>query len=289
MACFHPLRAYRTPEGVITFDARAVSPVVRMHGAVGIPCGQCTGCRLELRRQKAMRMVHESKLHEHNCFVTLTYDDEHLPEGGTLVPRDMELFVKRLRYLVAPRRIRFAGCGEYGDSFGRPHYHMALFGHSFVDDRYVWAEYGAKGDVYRSPLLEKAWKLGMSSVSDLNYKSAAYIASYVHKKITGDLAESHYGGRHPEFWRASNRPGLGLGWVEKFAGTDVWPHDRVVFNGREVKPPRYYDQKLRELDPDRYREMLQDRVIGALERLDDQTPERLLVREAVAKAALKRR
>lgn len=284
MPCFHPIRAFRTVDGEVVFSDFGRDTVSQLD----LPCGRCTGCRLELRRQKAMRMMHEAKCHAESSFITLTYDDEHLPPSGSLVPKDMQDFLKRLRRAVEPVRIRFAGCGEYGEALRRPHYHLAIFGFAFLKDRYLFAEATGRGkhEVFRSPLLESVWPLGHSSVSDLTPASASYIAGYVHKKMVGELAAAHYGGLHPEFWRASNRPGLGAEWVRKYGKTDVWPHDRVIYKGRPVRPPRYYDQLLERHDPDRFEEVQQARSLDALRRAHDNTPERLTAKEAVAKAGL---
>jgi len=245
-----------------------------------------------------MRMMHEAKCFKENCFVTLTYDDDHLPYGSSLVPKDLQEFLKRLRFDIRPRRIRFGGCGEYGEEFSRPHYHVAIFNYAFREDRKVFhrAQGGGAKDVYRSAQLERLWTFGHSSVSDLTPKSARYICGYVYKKVVGDRAEEHYSfvdastgevhQRYPEFWRASNRPGLGGTWVRKFARSDVWPHDRVVYNGREVRPPRYYDKLLEREDPDRFEEVQQARILRVSLQRADNTPERLMAKETVARAAL---
>lgn len=280
MACFDPVRAYRQEDGSVSFTENRHSV-----DAIGLPCGHCVGCSNELKRQKAMRMVHEAKLWPENSFLTLTYNDEHLPVNGTLVPEDLRDFFKRLRRRIEPIKVRYAACGEYGELFGRPHYHVALYNFSFAGDRYRWAAFDGKYPVYRSPLLEKLWTLGDSSLGDLTPESAAYIAGYVHKKM-GDVARARVGDRYPEFWRSSNRPGLGAEWVRRFARTDVWPHDRVVYGGIEVKPPRYYDQKLKEYDPDRFEEVVEQRKLRAALQAADNSPERLITKEKVAKAAL---
>lgn len=274
-------------------------------GSLDLPCGRCIGCRQERARQWTIRVMHEASLHEECCFITLTYDDGHLPPGGSLVYRDFQYFMRRLRRSVAeedkrrrktPRGVRFFACGEYGEELGRPHFHAALFGVSFREDRYVWRKGESKAILYRSPALERLWPFGISSVGELTEQSAGYIARYVLKKVTGHRSDEHYRKvdkatgevvwLEPEFVRMSLKPGIGARWIDRFGPTDVFPHDRVVFRGRETPVPRYYRERLKVVDPDLAEQHSQDRILRALGRRGDSTPERLLVREAVQKARL---
>ena len=139
MVCLSPLEAYyskelnRTGKRSLVFDKReALSGV-----PINVPCGQCIGCRLQKSLDWAVRCVHEKSLHEESSFVTLTYDDEHLPKNGSLVYRDFQLFMKRLRKEFAPTNIRFYMCGEYGETFSRPHYHACLFNCFFPDRKRI--------------------------------------------------------------------------------------------------------------------------------------------------------
>ena len=151
--------------------------------------------------------------------------------------------MKRLRKTGV--EARYFHCGEYGDQTGRPHYHACLFGHAFPD-REKWAV--RKGNpVWRSDELERLWPYGNSEIGSLTFESAAYVARYVTKKVTGRDADSHYERLdpstgelvqiEPEFATMSRRPGIGSGWFEKF-GTDVFPSDEVVVNGHPSKPCR---------------------------------------------------
>ena len=95
--------------------------------------------------------------------------------------------------------------------------------------------------LYTSAILNELWSFGFSTIGDVTFESAAYVARYVMKKITGDKAESHYQGRVPEYTTMSRRPGIGKPWFEKF-GSDVYPADEVVIRGGIVcQPPKYYD------------------------------------------------
>lgn len=164
--------------------------------------------------------------------------------------------MKRLRQEVAPTTVRFFMCGEYGDKTRRPHYHACIFGHYFPDRKY-WSKGKSGSKNYRSAQLEKLWPFGQSLVGDVNYQSASYIASYIVKKVNGDIAEQHYryidpltgeiSQLKPEFCQMSLKPGIGAGWYEKYA-QQLENFDHVVINGRPQKPPRYYDKLRRRKD-----------------------------------------
>lgn len=259
-----------------------------------IPCGQCIGCRLERSRQWAVRCLHESKVHDRNCFLTLTYDNANLPPGNTLVLSDLQLFLKRLRKKIQPIKIKFYACGEYGDKYGRPHYHLAIFGYDFAD-KYLWSRNSNGDALYRSHLLERIWDLGQSTIGDVTFQSAAYIARYVMKKITGREAPKHYEyvdpvtgeifDRKPEFNTMSRRGGIGSSWLKKF-NTDVYSGDFVVVNGKKCRPPRFYDGQYEIVDPSDMRRVKLARLRNARLHADNNTPERLVVREAVQNARI---
>lgn len=265
---------------------------------VTVPCGRCTGCRLERSRQWATRCVHESQMHAANSYITLTFSDQHLPDGYTVSVRDYQLFMKRLRKHVGSG-VRFFACGEYGDINRRPHYHALLFGHEFKDQK-LWSQ-NANGDpIYVSPTLTKLWGQGHCTLGDVTFQSAAYVARYVMKKRTGDTAEDHYTTVHPltgeivvqtpEFVTMSRGGrtglgGIGSGWLAKFK-SDVYPDDFIIVNGVKVKPPRWYDAVLERDDPQLHKEMVRRRKISARLRAEDNTPQRLRAREKVLKAKL---
>lgn len=205
---------------------------------VTVPCGRCIGCRLEYARQWAMRCMHEASMFDDNSFITLTYDDEHLPHGGSLVKSDVQKFLKRLRSRCG--QFRYFMCGEYGDSTLRPHYHGLLFGFDFPD-KVNWSDRQGY-QVYQSRLLEEVWSKGLTEIGSVSFDSAAYCASYQVKKFRGkkEDVEKFYGGSEPPFALMSRRPGLGKMWYDKY-GEGVREHDSIIVNGREVRPPKYYD------------------------------------------------
>lgn len=256
--------------------------------AFRIPCGQCIGCRLERSRQWAIRCIHEASLYERNCFITLTYATDHLPPNGTLVTRDWQLFMKRLRKAYGPR-IRFFACGEYGPKLGRPHYHACLFNFRF-DDLCDPVRTKSGELLYRSPALANLWGMGHVSVGDVTFQSAAYVARYVCDKITGEAAEAHYQGRKPEFLVMSRKPGIGRGWLDKFQG-DIYPRKGggPVINGHEVKPPRYYDLQYEIENPDEFQKVKAGRR-GPSDWIPtgDKTSDRLKVRNEVTTLRVKR-
>lgn len=203
MPCYKPLDAWRPREStgskklVFSYNPQTCESTTPLQ----VPCGQCVGCRLERSRQWAIRCVHESKLHKDNCFITLTYNDANLPSDKSLHYRDFQLFMKKLRKQYPDKKIRFYMCGEYGENFGRPHFHACLFNFNF-DDLTLWKTQN-KQKLYRSKKLEKLWPLGHSSVGTVTFESAAYVARYIMKKVTGDAAEDHY-----TFCRSFNRGNL---------------------------------------------------------------------------------
>jgi hypothetical protein len=250
MPCYNPVGTYRT-DG---------SNTVR-------PCGMCLGCRLEYSRQWAVRCLHEAALHKDNCFITLTYNNENLPENLSLSLDEIQKFLKRFRRKVEPNKIRYFGCGEYGekqghkysDGIGRPHYHLCVFGYDFHDKQVLrngtykrWRSRFFKGenaDLYISKNLGKMWKKGFHSIGDVSFNSAGYVARYVTKKKkltqtemkrTGKTLDDHYKGRTPEFAIMSKRPGLGQDWIKKYWNS-VYPKDFIMLNGHKHKPGRYYD------------------------------------------------
>lgn len=256
MPCYRPLAGFQLGAGTPLFFG------VRKSGArhMLVPCGSCVGCRLERARQWALRCVHEAQLHAESCFLTLTYDDAHLPEDLSLDHTHFQLFFKRLRErrVVAEQRanLRYFMCGEYGSLNGRPHYHALVFGFS-PTDKVFFRRSDAGFNVYSSEWLNAVWSYGSVFVGDVSFESAGYIARYGLKKAGCDgkndeILDVDTGmvfRRQPEYCRMSLKPGIGALWFAKFGGTDVCPHDRVVSNGVVGGVPRYYDKLLEQFSP----------------------------------------
>lgn len=280
-------------------------------------------------------------MHEHNCFLTLTYNDENLPGHAqddmrpyrSLDRRDLTLFLKRLRKKFTPKNphekgsdlyelhqlkhgIRFYGCGEYGEKFGRPHYHLCLF--NFKAPKLVFLKPSHGLPLYTSePILERWQHQGHITVGSLTFESAAYTARYMMKKINGDLASSHYETLDsrtgeiinlvPEFSAMSRKGGIGLSWLKANAA-EVYNYDngiiiagaktgQAVGSGNSValsptrragKPPRYYDQQYEIMYPSDFENIKRNRAKAARAAAADSTPDRLAVREFIKKKQIQR-
>lgn len=249
MPCYYPITGYRARSGrnengkwPIVFDLKLGYEDM----PVTLPCGRCIGCKLEYSKKWAVRCVHEATLYQQNCFITLTYNDENLPYAGdrpTLLKRDWQLFMKRLRKKYG-NGIRFYMCGEYGDKNLRPHYHAILFNFNFPDLKVISNRSGYK--LWTSEGLSSIWTFGFHTIGEVSFESSAYVARYILKKHD----KKDYGNAEKEFVLMSRKPGIGLEFYKKWK-SDIYPLD-AVFIQREgklvqMKPPRYYDNKL-ELD-----------------------------------------
>jgi len=307
MPCFKPTTAYRSR--LVNEKSGKRSLVFKeSDGLAGselqIPCGGCIGCRIDRSQQWATRLMHEAKYHDQKCFITLTYDDDHLPASGSLDKKAHQLFFKKLRKHLNPaplkkghphfKEIKYFLCGEYGDSTGRAHYHAILYGVDFADRRtHNKNEQGHQ--LWKSATLDRLWGQGHCLIGEVTHESCAYVARYIMKKITGDQAEDHYRridpitgevtNLYPEFIRMSLKPAIGKTHFEKYKN-DFYPSDRAVVKGREVPVPKYYDRLLDRENPDLLVEMKEARKLRAKSRKEDSTPARLRVRESVLKSKL---
>ena len=173
-----------------------------------LPCGQCMSCRLNHARMWSIRISHEASTHLHNVFLTLTYDDEHLPVDNSVHKRDLQLFFKRLRKSLGTK-IRYFACGEYGDKFGRPHYHAIVFGLSADCAVFRNKKFDRKTQGYYCDM--PCWDKGFVHIGSVTVDSANYVAGYVTKKLKGKNAKDYYlqKGIEPEFVLMSRRPGIG--------------------------------------------------------------------------------
>lgn len=202
------------------------------------PCGKCIACRLNRQREKKIRLMHEAQqYHGKVVFLTLTYNDENLPLGSTLVKRDLQLFLKRFRRKLEPRQIKFFACGEYGDTTERPHYHMILFNVALDDPVFKNKQYIPSKKAYYVALDE--WPLGHCTVAQANDARFAYVAKYCVKKFNANDVD-HYHGRLPEFCLTSR--GIGLTWALNHAER-LKEDNCVTIRGSKVPLPRYYIDK----------------------------------------------
>lgn len=239
-----------------------------------IPCGKCMGCRLEYSRQWANRCLLELEYHDSAYFVTLTYNDYAVPRAYyadpdtgsaevalTLNPRDVTLFLKRLRKKFPSDTIRYFYCGEYGPNTWRPHYHLILFGLHLDDLHYAGTRRG--NNYYKSPSLERLWShtqeytdlegktcvtplasMGFVEVMDVTWETCAYTARYIMKKLKG--SESEFYDRFnlvPPFVRMSRKPGLARQWYEDHPDINEYEYInlKTPTGGKKFRPPHYYD------------------------------------------------
>ena len=246
-----------------------------------VPCGQCIGCRLARVMSWSVRMMHEAKTHSENSFITLTYDNNHLPDDLSIHIEHVQKFFKDLRYKIKPKKIRYFLSGEYGaideikdpaekikyisrygsSKLGRPHYHAIVFGYWPSDSKalpskndYTW---------YESRELQSIWKNGFVTVGEVTDESAAYTARYTIKKLNASSecdARFHYKGRKREFAVMSRRPGIGQMFYEKYK-TELQNNYSVVQRGHEKALPRYYKQQFEKDDYKKYLNKKYDNIV----------------------------
>lgn len=232
---------------------------------ISVPCGQCIGCRLDYASSWADRLCLEASLYDDELshFVTLTYDDGHLPlnasnTGFTLCPDDVTLFLKRLREYYRREydhtNIRFYLAGEYGTETMRPHYHLCIFNIDIPDLQYYKKNF--QGDLlYTSEILNSLWGNGYCIVGSFCWQTAAYTARYVVKKLKGEK-KSIYNqfDIESEFVRMSRRPGIASDFFDKYYQNLLVDDTIYLSNGRNVRLPRYFLNKVKNFqdDPDSY-------------------------------------
>jgi len=220
-----------------------------------VKCGRCKICRIQKRREWSHRLMLEASLYENNAFLTLTYSDDNLPEGGTLVPKHLTDFIKRLRWKIganADNPLRYYGVGEYGSQSERPHYHLALF--NFNECMIGQTDCTKKKCCDVCELVATTWKLGQIFIGQLTPESAGYVCGYVVKKMTNkddEYVQEYLKGRHPEFARMSRNPGIAADVAHDIA-SEIIEHDLkevpyALRHGQRLLPVgRYLRTKIQE-------------------------------------------
>lgn len=222
-----------------------------------LPCGQCLGCVKDYRSSWAVRILLEASLYEHNCFITLTYDNDHLPADNLPHKEEIQKFMKRLREAVdVPIRVFY--CGESGSKTGRAHYHAIIFGYDFPD-KVLLSRTPSGSLIYRSPLLEKVWTSGISSVGYVEPGSASYVAQYANKKKLSGQNDGSFVGM-------SRRPGLGC---DKF-NLKWFKSDTIYCALGAATIPRFFHKLLEGLDPEYYEAWKENRKRRCSQRIGDQ-------------------
>lgn len=295
MTCYNPINSWLPEKGTnlnrsVRFDninKPSHLPILYL------PCGKCIGCRIDRTQEWATRLTHEAIMHTRNAFITLTYDDQHLPHNMSLSVKTLQNFIKALRQKILPQKIRFYACGEYGTKLHRPHYHALIFGYDFPDKTYFKTE--RDNDYYVSLELSKIWGNGYCIIGEVTHQSAAYCARYVTKKINGDPWHNHYqhldtvtGELMPikeEFAIMSRKPGLGNSFYQKYK-KDIFPDDEIIIDGQHKRIPPYYMALLKEDDHDLYEEMKIRRLRNMEAQQSDNTQERLKSKERCHEARI---
>jgi len=209
-----------------------------------VRCSHCINCKIHRAQEWCLRLEMESKYWQDCCFVTLTYNDENLPRHiidghlfytdeeikehpelsyiyePTLHDKHLTLFFKRLRKQLESK-IRYYAVGEYGTRFGRPHYHMIIFGLS--------------GTVANAQLIAKCWNYGFVDVRHFFKETCSYIAGYVQKKLYG---REKYLFKLPEFMRCSQH--LGEQWLFDHINEFDNEHPYINHNGFQYGIPRQF-------------------------------------------------
>lgn len=276
MACLKPMTCWydkdvnpKTGKRGIVFDENKAQEWAH---PLKIACGQCLGCRIDKAKGWGIRAVHESSLYDNNTFVTFTYNTESLEKRDnpwSIDYKEIQQLHKNMRKKYGP--FRFMLCGEYGEKYHRPHYHGIYFGLDFADKELFTNNKGHP--LYMSPSLERAWGKGGCLIGNLTFESAAYVARYSTKKLLGKKAEpdtcpdetgqftlnNHYSWmdeetgeirpRTPETLQMSRGPGLAKDWFLKNY-KEIYPRDECIINGKTMKPPKYYDKLMQEIDYD---------------------------------------
>ena len=251
MTCESPIYIYK-----------GLDPILYPDG-LKVPCGRCLLCRIRRKSEWTDRMIHELNYHDGALFVTLTYDSNKVPVGDkgymTLRKKDLQLFMKRLRKALEPRRIRYYACGEYGDPSkvirknngviihtvgDRPHYHLIIYGmRPTLDDKY---------ELHRAWMdPQSGYAIGHIKVGLAERHSIQYVAGYVVDKLSGPLGDQEYKekGREPIFCLMSK--GIGREYVQEDAKR-LEEDISYTINGAKRQLPRYYVKKLN-IQPERLR------------------------------------
>nr|WAE43565.1 MAG: replication initiator protein [Microviridae sp.] len=286
MACYHPIIAWRSKEGQgfngswpLVFNKQLGKDYME----VTIPCGGCIGCKLDRSRMWAIRCVNEASMYDSNYFITLTYDNEHIPLNSSLVYRDFQLFIKKLR-IKQKRKIRYFMCGEYGDTYLRPHYHAVIFNLELPDK--VLFRNSGDYNLYTSQILSETWGKGYVIAGDVTFKSAAYIARYCIKGSKEDKAVIFGLQLEPEFQNMSRKPGIGYSWFTKYIKDAISVDKIIIKKGLEVQLPRYYNKIIEAMDKKLSKKLKSKR--RDLICKSEKTVDRLLVKEEAKKFQLNR-
>ncbi len=251
MQCIRPILAgyshdlNKSGDGYgITFSSKNINKELV---GFSLPCRKCLPCRLNQAREKAIRCYHESKMHDDNIFLTLTYDEEHL-ESPKLIYKHWQDFAKKLRHECPEKKIPMMVTGEYGDLRKRPHWHALIFNYRPSDEKFKYTT--DRGDrVSTSSTLEKLWQRGNIEFGDVTIDSANYVARYAAKKLVHGNDQDH--DFHP-IHRTSSKNAIGKSWIERNYRHTFENGFVLLPNNSKCKIPRYYVDWCRKQHPSLY-------------------------------------
>lgn len=195
-------------------------------------CYTCSLCKKRRLDDWFIRCICEAKYHKKICFLTLTYNNENLPEKNKLSYDDICKFFKRLRK-NSNRKIRYFMCGEYGSKRQRPHYHAVIFGLDSSD----------RG------LIDRSWNKGFIDVGCFSPGSLRYTMKYFLKTLEVRSGEDkkHYDEKF--FCYSSRNPGLGYQYLldnyKKLSSQGY-----ILYRGRKYWLPKYFISKIKNEDFD---------------------------------------
>lgn len=267
MPCYHPIEAWDlTSDFDNPLAPRDISfkgpnnlyerqQWIRQGRLLSLPCRKCVGCRLSKSREWANRVVMEQLYHSESWFLTLTYDDEHLPRSfacdtstgeivsvhSSLVKSDLQKFFKRLR--KSGQVIRYFASGEYGTHTYRPHYHILIFGLHLTDLVPLRSNF-AGSQYYTSDFISRLWPVGYHILGQVTWQSASYVARYTMKKASHGYDRSLYdqASVEPEFQTMSLRPAIGRQYYDDHP--EIFLYDRFSVStpqgGRMMTLPEYF-------------------------------------------------
>ena len=228
--------------------------VESLEDLIAVPCGKCEDCLRMNARAWSIRILEEAKQYENNYFITFTYDDDHLPEYGSLVPDEISLFNKKLKTYLNRKGcksdFRFYGVGEYGSQTFRPHYHVIYFNLD-IPDLKVYQKNELNQPLFTSKFLEDVWGKGNILIGLVDVGSACYVARYCDKKKKNltqeDLNNLKLFHLEPEFSRMSRRPGIGSNYLEKLLANVKNGVYKIQFKDNNFSIPKFYTKKFEEL------------------------------------------
>lgn len=257
--CTRQITAYENPSGG--------RPIFGWEGLkqglpeLKLPCGKCPECQKDYYTQWATRGSRELAQWPSSVFVTLTYDDEHLPPDNSLRKKDVQDFIKRLKkYFKSTKEnpIRQSYCGEYGEHTKRPHYHCVLYNCDFTDKiKHYMSPSGHQ--VFTSKILSRLWPFGFAEFGFAEPSSIAYLYKYILKKKTRKEKDQPlvierdgitYDVAH-EFIESSRNPGIGA-WARN---SQSLKKGYLTVNGVKKKIPKYYMEDLKKSNPELHAEL----------------------------------